>query len=117
MPSFNCEECGRPSSSSRKTAKRCSLCRLLNNLMFIGIKTRKCLMCKEVFAPISRDDSFCGQHAIAIRKHGTTEACTYCGKEGACIHENVNVCITCARTVRLRSKFLNALKRKIETGA
>lgn len=107
-----CENCGRGFETKRANAKRCALCRLLNNLDFINDFTVDCWRCGERMSPLERGDKTCGSCGYQPKKHGIAE-CGFCHEVKPRIAQDVNVCFKCGKIPSLRADLLTALEKKI----
>lgn len=107
-----CHECSRSFDTKRANAKRCHLCRLLNNLEFINDFTVNCWQCDERMSPLERGDKTCGNCAYNPKKHGIAE-CAFCHHERPRIERDVNVCHACGKHPDHRKALLFSLRRKI----
>lgn len=109
---MSCDECGRGFETKRANAKRCHLCRLMNNLDFINDYTVPCWQCDETMSPLERGDKTCGSCGYAPKKHGIAE-CGFCHEVKPVIAKDVAVCHKCGKLPSLRRDLLKALRKKI----
>lgn len=107
----SCEECGHQFETIRDNAKRCHICRLLNDLEFINDFTVKCWQCGTPISPLKRGDKTCGHCAYAPKKYGVAE-CVQCRKELPQIEKDVPVCHGCAKHPDHRRWLLRAVREK-----
>lgn len=113
--SITCADCGQPYETSRPNTKFCAICRLLKDLLFLGVRTRECLLCSEKFCPTSRHDLMCGScDTTPSSLHGEGD-CAFCGASQAkTIRRGVAVCLRCARSPKHRRKLIQALAKKVQ---
>lgn len=108
-----CQECGQSFETSRTNAKRCHICRLLNNLEFINDFTVPCWQCSDTISPLERGDKTCGHCAYTPKKHGIA-VCVQCKNERPRIEHDVDVCHRCAKHPDHRKWLLNAVRKKVK---
>lgn len=110
---IQCQDCGHHEITNRKNTKRCGICRLLTNMLYVQNRTRKCWLCETPFAPIARDDRACGNCAPVFQSqpHGT---CGACKNTGPLVLEGLALCMHCARDPKQRAGIVKSLRRKQE---
>jgi hypothetical protein len=111
-----CADCGASFTSRQPNARYCYLCRLDRNLMFIGERTSECWRCAKRFAPLSRNDRFCGHCYRTGTAHSVEGTCVLCHKESPnLLHADVSVCGPCATDPDNRRVLLRAVAKKRDT--
>lgn len=107
---IRCRQCGAHRRARNKNTTHCYKCRLLRNLEFVAEFTRSCQDCKAKFAPISRNDPYCGR--CALGRSTNTGTCIFCQEPDTYfIQIGVPVCKECARAPERRRAFIAALQR------
>lgn len=110
MASIKCEACSAKRSNVQyKNTKFCHPCRMLRDLVFVGLLTRKCGGCAKSFAPVVRRDPLCGKCHYGNIYQGT---CVMCGGEDVDLHRpGVAVCVKCVRDPDARGRVVAALRK------
>lgn len=110
---MRCDDCGTEFESAKSNAKYCRVCRLLRNVIFIGNKTKECWTCGERFAPLDRNDTFCGKCNTVKSVHDAKGKCVMCkDSSDQLLHRSARVCRSCAYIPDLRPTLARALKKK-----
>jgi hypothetical protein len=111
---IHCEDCGSTYETIRKNTKYCAICRLFRDVMFVGTKKSKCLICEKKYCKTSRNDLVCADcDVVGSRLHGHGD-CALCGAtEAKLIRIGVAVCVGCAQDPDQRQTFIKALGRKV----
>lgn len=112
--SKTCVDCNCHFDAQRNHAKRCALCRAMAGLKFIGTYAeKKCLMCEVKFAPLTRNDAFCGACAVSPASYGEVD-CGFCKQPRRRAMAEINVCNECARVPTYRGKVLRGIQKRID---
>jgi len=109
-----CVDCGHEFESKWKTAKRCPVCRTLNNTSFSGLYEIDCYACDRKHLPRKRGDEWCGQCQEAHRPpSGSTKGtCAMCHRDTLVLHEDIQVCLPCTTDPARRKQLVRALINK-----
>lgn len=111
LKSYKCEGCSAPATAKRRNAKYCTVCRLVKNVMFIKDNSKKCWLCESKFAPLERNDVFCGT-CDEDAPRGNTGTCSLCQAEAQLYRDDISVCVPCMKDPEQRPLLLRALRKK-----
>lgn len=111
-----CEDCPNEFVTSRANAKRCSVCRTLKDLRFVGDLIVECWLCDRKISPLEKGDKTCADCAYIPKKYGFAQ-CGFCKQERERIRADVAVCSECAHDPANRRTLILSLAKKQKTGA
>jgi hypothetical protein len=110
--SITCDDCGHKRSNAQyKNTKFCHQCRMLRDLLFAGLATRKCsdAACSKTFAPVVRRDALCGDCHFGNIYAGD---CKFCHRANVDLHRpGIAVCVRCVRDPKQRKGIVEGLKK------
>lgn len=107
---IRCATCNSDRDTTHKNTKYCHVCRLASNLLFVGDKQKKCFACGQDFAPLSRNDLFCGKCDRNARSHNVEGYCAFCEREDQrLMRDEVRICVECSKNPEKRPAFLHAV--------
>lgn len=114
MATITCRDCGYQRHRVPANTLYCKRCRLLRDIDYWRKNTRVCAEagCRQVFAPLHRNDRWCSTHNPGLRAHSGT-----CGlaprdapHEGRYVHPSLPICADCARDPAKRRLLIKALE-------
>jgi hypothetical protein len=111
MATINCVDCGAERRNVPTNTRYCKPCRLLRDLDFWRSRTRDCMECGEVFAPLRRSDARCARHADDELRTRAVD-CLMCGNVNQRpVMTQIPVCYRCLRDPTKRGRLVRALER------
>ena len=113
MRTIKCQACGQPTQAKRKNTKYCGVCRLVNQLLYLRGRTRKCVVCNKKFALLEMSEQVCGNCQLQAQyEHPENPECGFCHRPRKPIQQEVAVCLPCAHAPANREAMTKAIIKK-----
>jgi hypothetical protein len=119
-----CKVCQQPFSTRWAKQEKCKVCQTADNMIYVGEKTSKCILCDNDFCARKKGADICGACEAEFRKpSGSIKG--DCGITGAkdvwLLHPDVQISLQATTDPAVRKTVMRALakkkRRRVEEGA